>query len=343
MTSTPLAGRWLGELRPRLARYAAVAAENIRTEFPSHVSSMMTGPGDFPHRPSDRNPVFYGSLDWHSCVEMHWVLVRLLKTAPDGIPEPETRRLLDAQFTPGGLRAEAAFIGGPGAMMERPYGWGWALALARELQTWDDPDARRWSALFQPVAAAVEENFRAWLPKATYPDRTGLHKNSAFGLSLALPYADAHGLGGPLRAAANRWYREDTDYPGRYEPSGSDFLSAALCEAELMARVLPSDDFPAWLGEFLPGLADGDPESLFTPAVVSDPSDGYLAHLAGLNLSRVWCWRRLAETLPDGDPRLPACERAMRVHAEASLDRVAGDDYMVGHWLVAYAVLLLTP
>lgn len=339
-----LAGRWRDELRPRFGQYATVALDNIRQEFPAHVSSLMSGPGDFPHRPSDRNPVFYGSLDWHSCVEMFWVLVRLLKAAPGAVDETGIREALRHRLTGDGLRAEAGFMAAKhGAMMERPYGWGWALSLAHELATWDDPDGRTWSANFEPLARALEDNFLAWLPKAVYPDRTGLHKNSAFGLSLALPWADAHGFGEPLREAALRWYLGDSDYPGAYEPSGSDFLSAALCEAELMARVLPPADFPRWLDRFLPGIAGGEPKSLFTPATVSDSSDGYMAHLAGLNLSRAWCWRRVAETLPAGDPRAAACQDAMRVHADASLDRVAGDDYMVGHWLAAYAVLLFTP
>jgi len=339
-----LAGRWRDELRPRFAQYATVATDNIDQEFPAHISSMMTGPGDFPHRPSDRNPAFYGSLDWHSCVEMFWLLVRLLKTDPGAVDEARIREVIRGRLTRDGLRAEAGFMATKhGAMMERPYGWGWALSLAHELATWDDPDARTWSANFEPLARALEGNFGDWLPKATYPLRTGLHTNTAFGLSLALPYADARGFGEPLREAALRWFADDENYPGAYEPSGQDFLSAALCEAELMARVLPAADFPAWLDRFLPGIAGGEPKSLFTPVRVSDASDGYLAHLAGLNLSRAWCWRRLAETLPEGDSRVPACEDAMRVHADASLDRVAGDDYMVGHWLVAYAVLLFTP
>jgi hypothetical protein len=338
-----LAVYWLDRLQPELAGYAALALENIGKEYPAHLSSMMTGPGDFPHRPSDRNPVFYGSLDWHSCVEMFWLLVRLLKTAPGAVDGDAVRTALNARLTSGGLAAEADFMASRhGAASERPYGWGWALALAQELDTWDDPDAKTWSANLAPLAAVLERNFLTWLPRATYPLRTGVHTNSAFGISLALPYADAHGFGGALRDAAAGWYLKDENYPGAYEPSGQDFLSAGLCEAELMARLLPADEFAGWLERFLPGLADTEPAALFTPVTVSDPSDGYLAHLAGLNLSRAWCWRRLAESLPDGDPRFRLCRRAMRVHAEASLGRVAGDDYMVAHWLAAYAVLLFS-
>jgi hypothetical protein len=338
-----LAAGWLDRLRPELAGYAGVALDNIGREFPAHITSMMTKPGDFPFRPRDRNPVFYGSLDWHSCVEMFWLLVRLLKSAPDDMPAADVRDVLDARLTPEGLRAEADFI--RDAAIERPYGWGWGLALAAELETWDDPDGRRWAARLRPLSQALSGNFLRWLPRATYPLRTGVHTNSAFGISSALSYADLQPdgeLSQALRGAAGRWFGADEDYPGGWEPSGQDFLSPALCEAELMARLLPREDFPGWLARFLPGIAGGQPAALFTPAVVSDSSDGYIAHLRGLNLSRAWCWRRLAESLPEADHRAAVCEQASRVHAEASLAYVTGDDYMVEHWLAAYAVLLFS-
>jgi len=338
-----LATGWLDRLRPELAGYARVALDNIGREYPAHVIHLMNEPGDFPFRPSDRNPVFYGSLDWHSCVEMFWLLVRLLKVAPGDVPAGQIRDALEARLTTDGLQAEAAFI--QGGASERPYGWGWALALAAELETWDDPDGRQWAARSRPLSQAITDNFLRWLPTATYPLRTGVHTNSAFGISRALSYADLQPdgeLGAALRGAASRWFGADEDYPGGWEPSGQDFLSAALTEAELMAQLLPADEFPGWLGAFLPGIAEGEPASLFTPAVVSDSSDGQIAHLHGLNLSRAWCWRRLAEALPPADPRVPPCLAAMRRHAGASLSHVTGDDYMVTHWLAAYAVLLMS-
>jgi hypothetical protein len=279
---------------------------------------------------------------------MHWVLVRLLKVAGDAVPAAQVRAALDGQLTEAGLRAEAEFMRARGGF-ERPYGWGWALALAHELATWpDDPDAPRWAAAMEPLASALTENFLGWLPKATYPVRTGLHANTSFGLSMALPWArrlaaaGEPALAAAIGDAARRWYAADADYPAAWEPSGHDFLSPALAEAELMARLLPAGEFAPWLAAFLPGLADGAPASLFTPAVVSDSSDGQIAHLHGLNLSRAWCFRRLAETLPPGDSRIPACTQASRRHAEASLSHVTGDDYMVTHWLAAYAVLLFS-
>jgi hypothetical protein len=343
-----LGTEWLDRLRPETSGYAELALDNIGREFPSYVTVLLTGPGEFPARPRDRTPVFYGSFDWHSCVEMHWVLVRLLKTAGDTVPAERIRAALDLQFTARGLSAEAEFMRTRGGF-ERPYGWGWALALAHELATWaGDQDAARWAAAMEPLSAALTENFLGWLPKATYPVRTGLHGNSSFGLSLALPYARGLAAAGQpslaaaIEAATRRWYAADAGYPAAWEPSGHDFLSPALAEAELMTRLLPADEFAPWLASFLPGLAAGEPASLFTPAVVSDSSDGQIAHLHGLNLSRAWCFRRLAETLPPADPRVPVCAGAMWRHAEASLPHVTGDDYMVTHWLAAYAVLLFS-
>jgi hypothetical protein len=348
-----LAPEWLGRLRPELDAYARLALDNIGREFPSYVAALMTGPGEFPGRPRDRTPVFYGSFDWHSCVEMHWVLVRMLKVAADAVPAGPIRAALDGQFTADGLRAEAEFMRTSGKS-ERPYGWGWALALAGELASWPgDQDARRWAAAMEPLAAVLTDNFIGWLPKEAYPVRSGLHANSSFGLSLALTYArrqpfpgqpspEQSALASAIESAALRWYAADTGYPAAWEPSGHDFLSPALAEAELMTRVLPADEFPSWLAAFLPRLAAGSPASLFTPVTVSDSSDGQIAHLHGLNLSRAWCFRRLAETLPPGDPRVRACTDASRRHAEASLPHVVGDDYMVTHWLAAYAVLLFS-
>ena len=343
-----LTDEWNRVLRDQAAGYAALALANIAREFPADVHHLMTGPDDFPRGPRQRTPVFYGSMDWHSCVEMHWLLVRLLRVAADVVPGPQIRAALDGQFTVAGLAAEAAFVTSSGGAGQRPYGWGWALLLAEEMSSWADPDAQRWSAAMSPLADAICDRFLGWLPKATYPVRYGLHPNSAFGLSRALPYAITRARSGDwaladaITSRARAWFGADTAYPGGYEPSGHDFLSPALTEAELMAQILPGDEFGGWLERFLPGIAAAEPAALFTPAVVSDSSDGQIAHLHGLNASRAWCWRRLAETLPDGDPRIGPSLEAARLHAAAALPHVIGDDYMVEHWLAAYAVLMLS-
>ena len=340
---------WKAILRARAADYARVALTNIAQEFPSDVHQVMQAPGDFPYRPRERTPVFYGSFDWHSCLEMHWLLVRLLRSAADCVPEQEIRATLDQQFTTEGLAAEAQFIGVPtNGIRERPYGWGWALRLAYELMTLEDTHAQRWTRYLVPLAEMLTSSFLSWLPKATYPVRYGVHSNSAFGLSLALPYAKARAQAGDsalleaMTAAAQRWYTADANYPGAWEPSGQDFLSPALVEAELLAQLLPADRFARWLEVFLPGIADGHPAALFTPAVVSDASDPYSAHLHGLNASRAWCWRRIAESLPAEDRRIDRALEAAANHAEAALPHVTGEDYMVEHWLACYAVLMLS-
>ncbi len=340
---------WDGLLRANAAAYARVAMANIDREFPADIWHVAHAPDDLPRRPRERTPVFWGSFDWHSCIEMHWLLVRLLRVVPDAIPAVGARALLERQLQEGPLAAEAAFIAHPdNRNRERPYGWGWALTLVDELERWDDPDARRWAAAAAPLAAAVTGNFVGWLPRATYPVRYGVHGNSAFGLGLALSRATSRAAAGEpalrdaIEAAARRWFEKDVDYPGAWEPSGFDFLSPALVEAELMSRLLGPSAYDAWLTRFLPGIADGRPAALFTPVVVSDSSDGHVAHLHGLNLSRAWCWRRIAESVPPGDPRRSPALDAARAHAAAGLPAVVGDDYMVEHWLAAYAVLLLT-
>jgi hypothetical protein len=342
------AAECLDILGEQAAAYAAVAVTNIGREFPSLLVHLMTAPGDFPARPADRTPVFYGSLDWHSCVEMHWLLVRLLRLAGDSVPAGDIRELLDAQFTPDKLAAEATFVAGADGRHERPYGWAWALALVHEIAILDDVQARRWLTAIAPLADALTKGVLDWLPKATYPVRHGVHANSAFALSLALPFAARQAqLGRPELAAAIEgkalgWFADDTNYPGNYEPSGHDFLSPALTEAELMSRLLAQPEFADWLAAFLPGIAVGEPATLFSPAVVSDASDGQIAHLHGLNASRGYCWRRIAESLPDGDARIAPALAAARTHLDAALPYVSGGDYMVEHWLAAYAVLALT-
>lgn len=339
-------------LHEHAAAYARTALACIGREYPHLPMIYAVEPGPYPlHR--EQHPAFYGSLDWHSSVEMHWVLVRLLRLAGDALPPSlaaSVREALGAHLTPSHLAREAEFFAsGIGRTWERPYGWGWLLTLAHELALWSeggdgDGDGRAWAAAVRPLADVLTANLLAWLPAQTYPVRGGLHPNSAFGLLRSYDWAD--GDGGSLRSAIDdavgRWYAADTDYPAHYEPSGSDFLSPALAEAELVARVLPAGDFAAWFERFLPGAAASQPVQLFAPATVSDPSDGQLAHLAGLNLSRAWSMVAVAGALPPGSAAAGALTASAAVHAAAGLPYVVGGDYMVEHWLAAYAVGYLT-
>jgi Protein of unknown function (DUF2891) len=333
-----------GELRERADPYARVALVNIEREFPHHEAHPQSDASPIP-RPRELHPAFYGSLDWHSCVEMHWVLVRLLRLAPDRVPEREIRTALDHHLSAEALAGEVRFFGEPAnRLSERPYGWAWALQLAAELVGFDDADAKRWAKNLEPLADLFVERFLEWLPNVTYPFRGGLHGNTAFAVSRSLPFAQARSdvLLEAVKEAAARWYGDDAGYAADWEPSDADFLSPALTEAELMSSLVPRDEFPTWLERFLPGIATGEPPNLFTPAVVSDPSDGYIAHLHGLNLSRAWCFRRLAAALPEPDPRVPVMLAAAERHAEASLDQAVESNYHLTHWLAAYAVLYLS-
>ena len=327
--------------------YATVALTNIGREYPNHAALGVSGPGQY-REPRERHPAFYGSFDWHSGVEMHWVLVRLLRLVPDVVDGAAIRAALGDHLSQDNLRAELAFcVEHPG--FERPYGWAWLLMLAADLETWDDPDAVRWADAVRPLADLFAERLVAWLPKLTYPVRYGIHPNTAFALGRALPFADHRaatgGMASDLRlaieTAARRLFLDDTGYDASWEPSGSDFLSPALIEAELMSRLMAPDDFAAWLTRFLPGRAHAQPASLFTPATVTDPTDGQGAHLHGLNLSRAWCGRLIAAALPKDDPRVPILQEAAGRHADVALGEVVGSHYMVEHWLAVYALLSL--
>jgi hypothetical protein len=335
---------------PDLSDVAAVYADTItaavRREYPNAPRHVMNGPQDLV-TPRGAHPAFYGCFDWHSAVEMHWALVRMLRIVPDAVDASSVRAVLDEHLTEDACRAEAEYLRGHPSW-ERPYGWGWALALAAELEDWaDDTDAARWAAAVRPIGEVVADGFVTWLPKLRYPERVGMHGNTAFALARALAYArrraDA-GQAGLFRAigeAVERLYLKDTDYPAGWEPGGADFLSGALAEAELVASVA-AVDMGEWLAGFLPGLAFGAPASLFTPAEVTDPSDGQGAHLHGLNLYRAYAFGLLAGRLPADDGRVPVLLEARDRHATASLPAITGAGWMVEHWLAAYAVLLLS-
>ncbi|HEV2067075.1 MAG TPA: DUF2891 domain-containing protein [Thermomicrobiales bacterium] len=338
----------LSMLRERAPEYLHVALTNITREYPNMPHFIATGPGPYPtHR--EFHPAFYGCFDWHSCVEMHWVVVRLLRLFPDAVPAQQARATLDELLTTENVAAEINFFSNPNhRSLERPYGWGWLLTLSQELETWDDANGKQWASIVRPLAELLATNLANWLPNLTYPQRTGVHPNTAFALSRSYDWATRRAAKGDdrlltaIRTAAPRWFLNDVDYPAHFEPSGSDFLSPALTEAELMSRLLPAPEFPGWLERFLPGLADGQPASLFQPATVSDVTDGQIAHLHGLNLSRAWAFIVLADRLAPHDARINPLREAAERHAAAALPYVVGTGYMVEHWLAAYATLLLS-
>ena len=321
-------------------RFAGIALGHVGREYPNKLDQVLTGIDDLAG-PRALHPIFYGSFDWHSAAHSHWLLARVLRRFPQIDAAPAIRDWLDQALTDENVAGELAYLARPNAGgFERPYGWAWLVMLQAELEAHDSADGGRWAAALRPLARAFEGRFLGWLPKATYPVRVGTHGNSAFALALAYryaPYAADPGFGDALSGAARRWFEADADVRP-LEPSGSDFLSPTLMTAECMRRMLPGGAFAAWFARYLPHLADGEPAALFAPAVVSDRSDGQIAHLDGLSLSRAWCFRHLAEAA--ADPLRDRLLQAAETHLAAALPHLAGD-YMGEHWLASFALLAL--
>jgi hypothetical protein len=269
------------------------------------------------------------------------MLARLLRRFPDRAGASDIRALFDAQFVPDKVAVECAYFARPTARgFKRPYGWAWLLKLATELTLQSDD---RWGRNLAPLAEIIAQRFRDFLPRATYPVRVGTHFNTAFGLRMAGDYAATskdEGLAKLLLETGLRWYGEDRDCPAWGEPSGDDFQSSALIEAECMRRLLPPNAFLHWFDRFLPRLSERQPATLFRPASVSDRTDGKIAHLDGLNLSRAWCWRALGDALPVSDERRAIAHVAAQEHLAAGLPHLASH-YMGEHWLASFAVLAL--
>ena len=330
-------------LTPELAgKFARLALAHVTRELPNKLDHVINDAADL-KSPRELHPLFFGSFDWHSCVHGYWLLATLQRLFPDLNEATQIESLFDSQLTKSNVQAELDYLKQPlRNTFERPYGWAWLLMLAAELARTDNGRRSDWRRTLQPLADAFADRFRSFLPKATYPTRVGTHFNSAFAVTLALEYAERtrdQQLNGLLRTTARHWFEADADVQA-WEPSGDDFLSPALMEAECMRRVLNANEFSQWLDRFLPRVSARQPASLFTPATVSDRSDGKIAHLDGLNLSRAWCWKALSQSWPGSDSRRSFALEAADVHLNASMPHVSGD-YMGEHWLATFALLAL--
>ncbi|HEV8368633.1 MAG TPA: DUF2891 domain-containing protein [Pyrinomonadaceae bacterium] len=327
------------------SHFAALALKCVNRELPNKPEHVMNSAADV-QSPKTLHPVFYGCYDWHSSVHGHWMLVRLLKTF-EKLPESQQiRKALNANLTAENVRVEAAYMTQPNRQsFERTYGWAWLLKLAEEVHSWDDPDGDNWAEALQPLVDVIVKSYKTFLPKQTYPIRTGVHPNTAFGLAFALDYARAIGdrdFEALLVERSRTYFGKDTNYPGAWEPGGEDFFSAALMEADLMRRVMKPTEFATWFHRFLPQTAQGKPATLLEPAIVTDRSDPKLVHLDGLNLSRAWSMRSIANALPAKAPARAALSKSATRHATAALAHVASGDYAGEHWLASFAIFLLT-
>ena len=336
------------------SHFARLALKCARKEYPNKVDHVMNDETQV-RPPKSLHPSFYGCYDWHSSVHGHWLLARLLRLYPALPGAREIRETLNNNLTSDNIGAENDYFKATGrASFERPYGWAWLLKLHEELYVWNDVDAQRWFAALEPLADTIVKKYVDFFEKQTYPIRVGTHFNSAFGLSFALDYANTVRSTNPERQRAltklrerivetsRRYYMSDVNYPVAWEPGGDDFLSGSLSEADLMRRVLGSGEFRRWFHRFLPAIANGHARNLLTPAIVSDRSDPKIVHLDGLNLSRAWCMRSIAASLPRTDAARRFLSRSANLHAEATLKQVASGNYEGEHWLASFAVYMLT-
>ena len=324
-------------------RFAALALGCVQLEYPNKLSHVLASDADV-RPPRALAPAFFGCYDWHSSVHGHWLLARVARLFPDAPYAASARAALERSLTPANIAVEVDYLRTPGrASFERPYGLAWLLTLARELREWDDPDARRWAAALAPLEAEAATRLATWLPKLGNPVRIGEHNQTAFSLGLVLDWAAVAGrkdMTDLATASARRFYLGDTQCPLAYEPSGEDFLSPCIAEADLMRRVLPAAEYARWLGRFLPMIPGREATDWLPPGVVTDRADPKLAHLDGLNLSRAWMLEGIAAGLPGRDRRIPALLATARVHCDAALPAVTGEHYEGGHWLGTFAVYL---
>jgi DUF2891 family protein len=327
------------------ARFAALALKCLHQEFPNHLSHTLSNDADA-KPPRELTPAFYGCYDWHSDVHAHWLLVRLVRLFPSAEFAPAARAALDQSFTPEHIAGETAYLRHEDrASFERPYGLAWLLQLCADLRGWEDPQAQRWAETLKPLESEAATRLENWAGKLRYPIRVGEHDQTALAFSLVWDWAGVASdpqMRSVLAYAARRFYLADRNCPLSYEPSGEDFLSPCLGEADFMRRVLAPGVFARWLGGFLPDIPTRRKTLWLVPAVVIDRADPKLAHTDGLNLSRAWMLEGIAHGLPPQDRRIPALLAAAQLHRDDALPAVTGEHYEGGHWLGAFAVYLTT-
>lgn len=326
------------------ARFAALSLACVQKEYPNKLTHILNSAEDV-KAPHELTPAFYGCYDWHSSVHGHWMLARLMHQFPNGAFAPKAIAALRANLTPANIAGEVRYLSAPGReSFERPYGLAWLLQLAAELRTSRSADAARLSSVVKPLEVAVVARLKTWLPKLAYPIREGEHAQTAFAFGLILDYA--HGVDPALAAMVTTKVREfhlnDRDCPLHYEPSGQDFVSPCIAEADVMRRVLTPPEFASWLSKFLPRLPTTNSAAWLPIGVVTDKTDGKLAHLDGLNLSRAWMLEGIASGLPATDPRRRALLASARAHATSGLTAVTGEHYEGAHWLGSFATYLTT-
>lgn len=332
--------------RPQLTQagaehLASLAFHCIQTEYPNKLGHVILDASQV-REPMDLHPAFYGCFDWHSSVHGHWMLVKLLKLFPEMENAEAIGQAIDQNMSAENILAEIDYMKAPlHSSYERTYGWAWIFQLATELNTWDNPQAKKWLSNLQPLVDYLKGNLMNYLPKQTYPIRTGVHPNTAFALGFALDYAQLIGdmeFEELLVKRSKDYYLEDKNYPAYLEPNGTDFFSPSLLEADLMHRIMDAKEYNSWMKNYLPQI----PENILNPAIVSDRNDLQLVHLDGLNLSRAWCMFGIAKHLNDKNPQKKQMLDAAERHLKDALPNIASGNYSGEHWLASFAVYALS-
>jgi hypothetical protein len=322
-----------------------MALDCIHRPYPNKISHVMTADEDVA-APQQMTPAFYGCFDWHSAVHGHWLLTRILKTHPETPMADQIKAALAQSFTEMNLAQELAYYSAKDrAGFERPYGIAWYLQLISELEESDVAELKAWRETLRPLEDRIVERVVDWLPKLAYPVRVGTHNQSAFSFGLMLDYARTAGnahLENLLVQKTIEFFYQDRSCPISYEPSGEDFLSPCLMEADLVRRTMPTADFAAWLGSFLPDIPFDGKDDWLAPGTVLDPTDGKLVHLDGVNLSRAWAMEGIASALPEGDPRIAALLASAEKHKAHGIAAVSAENYEGSHWLASFATYLTT-
>ncbi len=335
------------QIAPELAdRFSALALACVHQEFPNKISRT-TDTAEAIGRPKDIFPAFYGCFDWHSSVHGHWLLVRLLRVGPQDAPwRAAAIAKLNQSFTAENMAGEVANFARPArGSWERPYGVAWYLQLTAELREWDNPQAKLWLGTLKPLETDIADSLKAWLPKLAYPIRLGTHNQSAFAFGLMLDWARIAGDKDMERLIIERslaFHKDDVNCPLAYEPSGEDFLSPCLMEADLMRRIFSQGEFSDWLTKFMPSIPTDGSGDWLAPGIVTDASDGKLVHLDGVNSSRAWNLYNIARALPEGDARKASLVAAAKIHADTGVAAVSDEHYSGSHWLASFATYLMT-
>lgn len=329
----------------QVVAFAKLALKGMDQEYPNKPSNVVTDKASV-RSPKEMHPAFYGCFDWHSALHGHWMLIRILKQYPDVRNAAEIRAKLDKHLTADNIQKEVEYFQvKENKSFERMYGWAWTFRLAAELHTWDDPQGKIWRENIRPLENKIVELTESYLPRLSFPIRTGVHPDSGWALGQTLDYARTVQNKSLEKLVVKRcrdFYFRDKDYPAAYEPSGEDFFSAGLNEADTMRRVLSKEEFSTWLDQFFPGLRKAKVGTLLTPVEVTDVTDGKLVHLAGLDLSRGWTLQGIASALDGDDPRAKILNQSAREHAAMGYKYVFSGHYEGEHWLATFAIYLHT-